>query len=185
MELIRWILLLTALAGIGARDRGDHAVDVNMPVAASAVTAGLGILVGGPDPFRIISPPDGGVGDLDRRRPSIGVFLGLIAAAGVAIRRLDRDAGGGTSFGAPPGGTAATRRRRPPPSRRTAQPRSGGRVRAAAPGRPFAFRAAAFGRPSSSARGRRAACATRAAIAMMVIIGLTPIELGNRLASAT
>ena len=92
MELIRFVILFAGLAGIGLAVAAATQSDVNLPVAASAITAGLGILAVILIAFRIISPPDFGIGDIadatgqdfDVGR-DIGVFLGLIAAGGVAF----------------------------------------------------------------------------------------------------
>ena len=85
MELIRWLLLLTGIAGITLAVMAVSQSEVNLPVAASAIATGLGILAVIFIVIRIISPPDGGLGDLIDVGRSIGVFLGLIAAAGVAV----------------------------------------------------------------------------------------------------
>ena len=85
MELIRWLLLLTGIVGIALAVLSISQSEVNLPVATSAIATGLGILSVIFIIIRIISPPDGGVGDLIDVGRSIGVFLGLIAAAGVAI----------------------------------------------------------------------------------------------------
>ncbi len=107
MELIRFIILLAALAGIGLAVAAATQSDVNLPVAASAITAGLGILAVVLIAYRIIDPPEpdlGGLGiDLEINR-SIGVFLGLIAAGGVAFggwRAMEEE---GTSFSGQAGG---------------------------------------------------------------------------------
>ena len=167
MEIIRFILLLTALAGVGLAIAAITQSDVNMPVAASAIATGLGILSVILVAFRIISPPDGGLGDLIDVGRSIGVFLGLIASAGVAYGGWVAMQEEGTSFGARRTDSAATRRPPPPPSSPEERDASGRFER------PLRVQASAI------------AFATRPAIATMVIIGLTPIEVGNRLASAT
>ena len=106
MELIRFIILLAALAGIALAVVSASNTQVNMPVALSAITAGLGILAVLLIIFRIISPPDFGIGDIadatgqdfDVGR-DIGVFLGLIAAAAVAYGGWKAMEEEGTSFG--------------------------------------------------------------------------------------
>jgi hypothetical protein len=82
-DFIDIILLLAAIAGIALAVIAATQSQVDMPVAASALAAGLGGLATLLVIFRIISPPDGGAGDLVDVSRSIGVFLGLIAAAGV------------------------------------------------------------------------------------------------------
>ena len=90
---------------------------VDLPVALSAVTAGLGILSVVLILFRIISPPDFGLGEVaeafggeaDVGR-GIGVFLGLIAAAGVAAGGWLAMQEEGSSF------TGSTRRHRSAPA---------------------------------------------------------------------
>ncbi len=99
LELIRFILFLAALAGIGLAVVSATQTQVNMPVALSALAAGLGGLAALLVLFRIISPPDGGAGDAIDVGRGIGVFLGLIAAAGVGYggwRAMEEE---GTSFG--------------------------------------------------------------------------------------
>jgi hypothetical protein len=70
--------------------------------------------------FRIISPPDFGVGDLgdlagvDVGR-EIGVFLGLIAAAGIAYGGYEAMQESGTSFTAEKDRLAGDRDAPPPP----------------------------------------------------------------------
>jgi hypothetical protein len=83
------ILLITIIVASSMAAMSANAQSLNSPVALSAVTAGLGILSVLLILFRIISPPDFGVGDfgdiagVDVGR-KIGVFLGLIAAGGIA-----------------------------------------------------------------------------------------------------
>ena len=99
------------------------------PVAVSALAAGLGILAVVLILFRIISPPDFGAPDsgvdLDVGR-GIGVFLGLIAAGGVAYGGWVAMQEEGTSFSMPrPVATTHRRRlrhrhRRPAAGRRSA-----------------------------------------------------------------
>ncbi len=118
----------------------------------------------------------------------IGVWLGLIAADGVAYggwRAMQEE---GTSFGGRslPGQTTGSDPPPPPPAATAgaAKHRDPGASR---PGEERLTATAAFGRPFRVLVQAcpRARCATREAIAMMVIIGLTPIELGSRLPSAT
>lgn len=113
MEFIRFIILLAALAGIAEAVMSATQSTYQAPVAASALAAGLGILAVVLILFRIISPPDFGASDfgvdLDVGR-SIGVFLGLIAAGGVAYGGWLAMQEEGTSFG-----NAVDRDTTPPP----------------------------------------------------------------------
>lgn len=120
--LIDIILLLAALAGIALAIIALSQTEVNLPVATSAIATGLAILGVLLIIFRIISPPDFDTGvDADR---AIGVFLGLLATAGIAAggwmamqeegasfadqadRLRDRDAGRGAPPPPPPSGPA-------------------------------------------------------------------------------
>jgi uncharacterized membrane protein YqjE len=70
------IWFITALFAVALGLVAVSQTDLNMPVALSAVTSGLGILSLVLIVIRIIDPP----GQLDR---SYGVFLGLIAICGI------------------------------------------------------------------------------------------------------
>lgn len=89
--IIDLVLLLTVIAAVGVAVATAMARDVALPVAASALTAGLGILSVVLIAYRILDPPGG----LDR---SLGVFLGLIAAAAVAYGGWMSMQDEGTSF---------------------------------------------------------------------------------------
>jgi hypothetical protein len=85
MEWIRWVLLLAALSGIALALIAATRTDIDLPVAMSAITAGLGILATILVLYRIIDPPGGDAEEFGVEiNRSIGVFLGLIASAGVA-----------------------------------------------------------------------------------------------------
>ena len=99
-DVIDWVLLITSIAAIALAVIAVTNSAVNLPVALSAIVTGLGILSVILILFRIISPPDGGLGDLIDVGRSIGVFLGLIAAAGVAYGGWRAMSEEGTSFGA-------------------------------------------------------------------------------------
>ena len=148
MELIRFILLLAAFAGIALAIAAASQSQVDLPVALSAITAGLGILAVVLVIFRIISPPDGGADEfgVDIGR-GIGVFLGLIAAGGVAAGGWMAMQEEGASFS-----ELAQRRRRPATAGPTAGPTAAPRPRPSRqpprgkpPGTECAT--AAFGRP--------------------------------------
>ena len=117
MELIRFVLFLAAVSAIALAVVAASQSTVDLPVALSAVTAGLGILAVVLIAFRIISPPDGGAGDfgVDVGR-GIGVFLGLIAAGGVAAGGWLAMQEEGSSFAGPSGGAAAPPPPPPPPA---------------------------------------------------------------------
>ena len=92
--------------------------------------------------YRIISPPDfGSFGGVDgrRRRSKFGIFLGLIAAAGIAYGGYSGDAGGRARPSAtPPTSSRGGGLRRQPASSRRAQrrhPRTASSTAASAPAR--------------------------------------------------
>ncbi|MEO8092472.1 MAG: hypothetical protein ABI726_07185 [bacterium] len=143
MDLIRFILFLAAISGIALAATAASQSNVDLPVALSAITAGLGILAVVLVIFRIISPPDFGLGDVaeafgganvDVGR-SIGVFLGLIAAGGVAYGGWAAMQEEGSSMSGPAdrvgGGDDAPSPPPPPPPPASPPPPSGG-----APGGP-------------------------------------------------
>jgi hypothetical protein len=92
-DFIDLVLFLTALVAVGLAVATAMSATPNLPVAASAITAGLGILATALVIYRVIDP----VGDADRK---VGLFLGLIAAAGVAVGGWMAMQEEGTSFGA-------------------------------------------------------------------------------------
>jgi hypothetical protein len=90
-DFIDIIMLVTIIAAIALAAISASATQVNLPVAMSAVVAALGILSTLLVLFRVIDP----VEDADR---AFGLFLGLIAAAGIAYggwRAMQEE---GTSF---------------------------------------------------------------------------------------
>ncbi len=95
------VLFVTVVAAIALAVTAATASQVNMPVALSAITAGLGVIATLLVLYRIIDPPGGEAEELgvDISR-SIGVWLGLIATVAVAYggwRAMEEE---GTSFGA-------------------------------------------------------------------------------------
>jgi hypothetical protein len=91
-DFIDLVLLVTIVVAVGLAVAAMAAQTVALPVAASSITAGLGILSTLLVLYRIIDPPE----DLGRE---FWVFLGLIAAAGIAYggwRAMQEE---GTSFG--------------------------------------------------------------------------------------
>lgn len=125
------ILFITILAAIGLAIMAANAQRPNLPVAGSALVAGLGLLSVLLILFRIISPPGGGDipdgFDIGVTR-EIGVFIGLLAAAGIAYGGFQAMREEGTSFsdqgdrlqsrGPGTGGTGGT----PPPPATGTQP---------------------------------------------------------------
>jgi hypothetical protein len=117
------ILFITIRVAIGGAVMAAHAQSVNSPVAISAITTALGVLCVILIIFRIIDPPDFGAGDVvDQANDlgidtsgvdigtKIGVWLGLIASAGIAFggwRAMQEE---GTSFS----GEADRLQNRPP-----------------------------------------------------------------------
>lgn len=97
------VLFVTIVVAIGIAVMAATAQSANLPVAGSALVCGLGILCVLLVLFRIISPP--GSGDIPEGLDigisrDIGVFLGLIAAAGIAYGGYAGMQEEGTSFGA-------------------------------------------------------------------------------------
>jgi hypothetical protein len=95
------VLFITVVAAVGLALISASDSDVGLPVAASAVVAGLGILSVVLIIISIINPPDFGAGDIsgiDETR-KIGVWLGLLAAIGVAYGGWGAMQEEGTSFG--------------------------------------------------------------------------------------
>jgi hypothetical protein len=90
------ILLVTIVVAAGGAVATLMARDVALPVAASAITAGLGILSFVFVAFSILNTPSEGPIDLDR---SWGVFVGLVLTAGIAYGGWMSMQEEGTSFG--------------------------------------------------------------------------------------
>jgi hypothetical protein len=91
-DFIDLVLMLTVLVAVGLAVATATARTVALPVAASAIVTGLGILSTVLVLYRLINPP----ADASRK---LGVFLGLIAAAAVAYggwRSMQEE---GTTFG--------------------------------------------------------------------------------------
>jgi len=117
IDIVLFISVVAA-AGLAALKASD--ADVGLPVAASAIVAGLGVLSVVLIIISIISPPDFGADlsgtGIDHTR-KIGVWLGLIAAIGVAYggwRAMQEE---GTGYGG-----EADRFRAPPDQGRSAGP---------------------------------------------------------------
>jgi len=103
LDLIRFVLLLTIIAALAMAFIKANSTRVDLPLPLSAVVAGLGILSVLLILYRIIDPP-GEVGGADALgleveiTREIGVFLGLIAAAGIAYGGFRAMQEEGTSF---------------------------------------------------------------------------------------
>ena len=95
------ILFITVVVAVGLAASTAMAQNVSLPVAASALTAGLGILSTLLILFRIIATPEYGAFGVDVETDvKIGAFLGLIAAAAIAYggwRSMQEE---GTTFSA-------------------------------------------------------------------------------------
>ena len=85
------VLLLTIGAAVAVGFMAASSSSINLPVAGSALVAGLGTLSTVLILYRIIDPPF----SADRK---IGVFLGLIAAGGIAYGGWTAMQEEGTSF---------------------------------------------------------------------------------------
>lgn len=83
-DFIDIVLLLAVIAAVGLLVLSATQASVSLPVATSAITAGLGILATILVLYRVIDPPQLGFEGLDVSR-KVGVYLGLIASAGIAI----------------------------------------------------------------------------------------------------
>jgi hypothetical protein len=117
------VLFITALTAIGLAVLAASEGELGLPVALSAIVAGLGILSVILVVISIISPPDFGVdvsGSGVSHTRKIGAFLGLISAAAVAVGGYMAMQEEGTSFGGEAGsfgggGDAGTGAPPPPP----------------------------------------------------------------------
>jgi len=130
-DFIDIILFITALAAIGLALLAASDYEPGLPVAGSAVVCALGVLSVVLILFRIIDKPGGDVGAVSSAfggpevsvSLSIGVFLGLIAAAGIAVGGYLGMQEEGTSFageadrfrGGPGGGAGGPGAGPPPP----------------------------------------------------------------------
>ena len=91
-DFIDLVLMVTIIVAVGLAVATATRRDVSLPVAASALTAGLGILSTLLVLYRLLDTP----GDADRK---FGVFLGLILAAAIAYGGWRSMQDEGTSFG--------------------------------------------------------------------------------------
>ena len=107
-DFIDLVLLLAVLVSVGFAILGAMGTNANLPVAASALTAGIGIIATLLVLYRVIDPPSGSGRE-------IGVWLGLVASAGIAFggwTSMQEEAGGSGGSSASGRGGAAP----PPPS---------------------------------------------------------------------
>jgi hypothetical protein len=129
------VLLVTAICAVGLLLLSASDADIGLPVAASAIVAGLGVLAVVLVVFRIIDTPGGGdfsnglvTVSVDVTR-KIGVWLGLLTSVGVAVGGYLAMQEEGTSFGDEAsrfggGGDAGTGAPPPPPPTSSAPPPS-------------------------------------------------------------
>lgn len=116
LEVIRFILLLTVIAAVGSALLKASGNELSLPMPTSTIVTLLGALSVLLILYRIIDPPGGGV-DIEGIGISrqLGIFLGLLAAAGVTFGGYTSMEEEGTSFqdaadsfssgsGNPPGG---------------------------------------------------------------------------------
>jgi hypothetical protein len=78
------LFLVGAVAVAAALAQAAGAMPANLPAPAGTIVLAAGALAVLIVLFRLLLPPDGGIDELEVSR-KIGVFLGLIAAAGVAF----------------------------------------------------------------------------------------------------
>ncbi len=118
-DVLDLLWALAAISGIALAGIAMTSSEVNMPVAMSAITAGLGGLATLTILYRIIDPPF----DADLK---YGVFLGLIAAAGIAYGGWTAMQEEGTSFSSPAAGAGGDAPPPPPPPPPSTPPSSSG-----------------------------------------------------------
>jgi hypothetical protein len=92
-DWIDLILLLAVIASVGFAVIDMSGASVSLPVAGSAVTAGIGAIAFLLVLYRLINPPGDGTGR------EIGVWLGLIATAGITYGGYEGMQEEGASFG--------------------------------------------------------------------------------------
>jgi hypothetical protein len=124
LDVIPIILLIAIVAAVGVAVVRLTEADFEPTISMNAIVAILGIVSVLLVLYRIISPPDSGFTGVNVD-PAVGIFLGLIAAAGIAYggyRAMqeegasfgeigDRLGGGGHGGGQPPSSTPPS----PPP----------------------------------------------------------------------
>lgn len=132
LDVIPIILLIAILAAVGVAVVRLTEADLEPTISMNAVVAILGIISVLLILYRIISPPDSGFSGVSVD-PAVGIFLGLIAAAGLAYGgyramqeegasfgeigdRLGSGRGGSGGGGQPPSSTPPSPPPPPPPS---------------------------------------------------------------------
>ncbi len=126
-DFIDLVLLAAVIVSVGLLVMSAMGTSVNLPVAASAITAGIGALATLLVLYRIVDPP----GEADRE---FGVFLGLLASAGITIggwlsmqeegTSFSDLGGGGGGYSDP--GYADPAAQPPPPAQQPPPPPAGG-----------------------------------------------------------
>lgn len=93
-DFIDLILLLAVIVSVGVAVIDMTGASVSLPVAGSALTTGIGALAFVLVLYRLIDPPGGdGVGR------ELGIWLGLLATAGITYGGYEGMQEEGTSFG--------------------------------------------------------------------------------------
>jgi hypothetical protein len=95
LDLIRFILLLTAFAGIGSALLGASGRSVALPVAASVIVTVVGIIASLLVLYRIIDQP----GPNDVVTVQFGAYLGFLLCLGIAAGGFMAMSDEGTSLG--------------------------------------------------------------------------------------
>jgi hypothetical protein len=98
LDVIPIILLIAILAAVGVAVVRLTEADFEPTISMNAVVAILGIISVLLILYRIISPPDSGFSGVSVD-PAVGIFLGLIAAAGMAYGGYRAMQEEGASFG--------------------------------------------------------------------------------------
>jgi hypothetical protein len=107
-DFVDFILLLAVIVSVGFAVIDLSGASVSLPVAGSAVTAGIGGIAFLFVLYRLIDPP--GDGDVGRE---IGIWLGLLATAGITYGGYEGMQEEGASFGDAAPRDAAPRDARP------------------------------------------------------------------------
>jgi hypothetical protein len=98
LEVIPIILLIAILAAVGVAVVRLTEADLEPTISMNAVVAILGIISVLLILYRIINPPDSGFSGVTVD-PAVGIFLGLISAAGIAYGGYRAMQEEGASFG--------------------------------------------------------------------------------------